>query len=104
VGPADHRHRRAPHRRRLDRHRRQPRTGRLKQRPEGTIRAIPIPPGLVRLLDGHLGASGTPAGGRLFRGARGGLLSESTDGRAWHTARADALGPGAAAAQIVRRP
>jgi len=75
----------------------------LKQRPAGT-RAIPIPPGLVRLLDGHLRDYGTAPGGRLFAGARGGILSESTYGRAWHTARTAALGPGLAATPLARRP
>jgi integrase len=76
----------------------------LKQRPEGATRAVPIPPGLVRLLADHLRAYGTAADGRLFRGARGGILSESTYGRAWHAARAAALGPARAATPLARRP
>ena len=42
--------------------------------------------------------------GRLFRGARGGMLSESVYGRAWHAARQAALGPGLAATALARRP
>ena len=42
--------------------------------------------------------------GRLFRGARGGMLSESVYGRAWHAARLAALGPGLAATPLARRP
>jgi hypothetical protein len=76
----------------------------LKQRPEGITRAIPIPPGLVRLLADHLRPYGTAADGRLFAGARGGILSESTYGRAWHTARAAGLGPALAATPLARRP
>jgi integrase len=76
----------------------------LKQRPEGTTRAIPIPPELVRLLRSHLRAYGTAPDGRLFADARGGILSESTYGRAWHTARAAALSPGLAATPLARRP
>jgi integrase len=76
----------------------------LKQRPEGMTRAIPIPRGLVRLLADHLRAYGTAGDGRLFAGSRGGVLSESTYGRAWHAARAAALGPALAATPLARRP
>jgi len=41
-----------------------------------------------------LGRIRTAADGRLFRGDRGGMLSESVYGRAWHAARRAALGPG----------
>jgi integrase len=56
----------------------------LKLRPEGTTRTVPIPPQLVSLLRRHLRAHGTAPDGRLFRGARGGPLSESLYGRIWH--------------------
>ena len=36
----------------------------------------------------HLADHGTAPDGRLFRGARGGILSESLYGRTWHAARA----------------
>ncbi len=49
----------------------------LKHRPEGTFRKVPIPPVLVRTLRQHLHAFGTAPDGRLFRGTRGGMLSES---------------------------
>jgi integrase len=65
----------------------------LKHRPGGTIRVVPIPPILVRMLRQHLHAFGTAPDGRLFRGTRGGMLSESVYGRAWHAARRAALGP-----------
>jgi hypothetical protein len=57
--------------------------GGLKHRPDGTIRIVPIPPVLVRLLRQHLDRYGPAPGGRLFRGAWGGMLSESIYGRAW---------------------
>ncbi len=38
------------------------------------------------------------------RGARGGMLSESVYGRAWHTARKTALGSELAATALARRP
>ena len=52
----------------------------------------------------HLGDHGTTPDGRLFRGARGGMLSESVYGRAWHAARQAALGPDLAATALARRP
>ena len=75
----------------------------LKLRPEGTVRTVPIPPQLVRLLRYHLQAHGTTADGRLFPGTRGGPLSESLYGRIWHQARAAAL-PARQGTQPVRRP
>ena len=68
---------------------REPRS--LKHRPEGAIRTVPIPPQLARLLNWHLRAFGCADDGRLFRGARGGPLSESLYGRVWHQARAAAM-------------
>lgn len=58
----------------------------LKHHPEGTMRMIPIPPELVRLLHHHLQAYGCTSDGRLFRGARSGPLSESLYGRIWRQA------------------
>ncbi len=52
----------------------------------------------------HLGDSGTTPDGRLFRGARGGMLSESVYGRAWHASCQVALDAGLAATALARRP
>ena len=76
----------------------------LKHRPAGTTRVIPIPPVLVRILHRHLRDHGTAPDGRLFRGARGGMLSESVYGRIWHAARQAALGPELAGTALARRP
>jgi integrase len=76
----------------------------LKHRPDDSIRIVPIPPELVALLHWHLDKYGTTPDGRLFRGARGGFLSESVYGRAWHTARGAAFGPALAATSLARRP
>jgi integrase len=73
----------------------------LKHRPDGAIRVIPIPHVLARMLRQHLRQFGTTPDGRLFRG---GMLSESVYGRAWHTARRAALGPELAATPVARRP
>jgi integrase len=75
----------------------------LKHRPDGAIRVVPIPPLLVAMLWHHLGDHGTTPDGRLFRGARGGMLSESL-GRVWHAARRAACGPDLAATALARRP
>ena len=76
----------------------------LKHRPDGTIRVVPIPPVLVRILHRHLRDHRTTPDGRLFRGTRGGMLSESAYGRTWHAARLAALGPELAATALARRP
>ncbi|MGI8449094.1 MAG: hypothetical protein ACR2MP_18330 [Streptosporangiaceae bacterium] len=65
----------------------------LKHRPEGTIRIVPVPPTLASMLSRHLRQFGTAPDRRLFRAARGGILSESVYGRVWHAARQAALGP-----------
>ena len=76
----------------------------LKHRPDGAIRMVPVPPVLVAMLRAHQAPYGTAPDGRLFRGTRGGPLSESVYGRAWHAARTLALGPGLAASGLARRP
>jgi len=76
----------------------------LKHRPDGAIRMVPAPPVLTALLRVHHAAYGTAPDGRLFRGTRGGPLSESVYGRAWHSARTLALGPELAASGLARRP
>jgi integrase len=77
----------------------------LKHRPDWTIRMwSQSPPVLAAMLRAHVTANGTAPDGRLFRGPRGGPLSESVYGRAWHSARTLALGPELAASGIARRP
>jgi hypothetical protein len=76
----------------------------LKHRSDGAIRMVPVPPVLAAMLRTHVNAYGTAHDGRLFRGTRSGPLSESVYGRAWHAARALALGPELAASRLTRRP
>ena len=76
----------------------------LKHRPDGAIRMVPAPPVPVAMLRAHFTTYGTAPDGRLFRGARGGPLSESVYGRGWHSARTLALGPELAASGLARRP
>ena len=75
----------------------------IKHRPQGASRTIPIPPQLACLLRWHMRAFGCAEDGRLFRGGRGGPLSESLYGRIWHQARAAAI-PGLAGTWPARRP
>ena len=72
--------------------------------PSRTQTLVPVPPVLVAMFRAHFTAYGTAPDGRLFRGTRGGPLSESVYGRAWHSARALALGPELAASGLARRP
>ena len=76
----------------------------LKHRADGAIRVVPIPPVLARMLRRHLRQFGAAPDGRLFPGTRGGMLSESVYGRAWHAARHAALSPELAATPLARRP
>ena len=76
----------------------------LKHRPAGTVRPVPMPPPLVQLVRAHIAEHGTTADGRLFRGHYGGELSESTYGRVWEKARADALTAAQAASTLAKRP
>ncbi|WP_174546395.1 tyrosine-type recombinase/integrase [Nocardiopsis dassonvillei] len=59
----------------------------LKHRAEEETRHVPIPPRLVRLLRRHLDEFVDAGQDHLFRGKRGGPLSESTYGRVWQEAR-----------------
>jgi integrase len=76
----------------------------LKHRPAGSVRTVPIPPVLVTMLRRHDLCYGTAPDGRMFRGTRGGPLSESSYGRTWHAARSQALGHAAAATSLAWRP
>ena len=80
----------------LDRKRHATRAPRLQTPPRRRQQDSPDPPQLVRLLLHHLHTYGSAADRRLFRGARGGPLSESLSGRIWHQARSVAAMAGAA--------
>ncbi|MBN9791170.1 integrase [Pseudonocardia sp. TMWB2A] len=82
--------------------RREPRQ--LKHRGTEEVRVVPSPPALTALLRRHLDEHGTTTEGRLFRGARGGPLSESLYGRLWALARTEALTAEEAASPLARRP
>jgi len=76
----------------------------LKHRGVDEVRIVPCPPELTVLLREHLDEHGTTPDGRLFRGVRGGPLSESLYGRLWAKARAAALTVEEVASPLARRP
>ena len=76
----------------------------LKHRAEGEVRPVPCHPALTRYLRHHIGEFGTAPDGRLFRGERGGDLSESVYQRAWQGARLLAFTPAMAASPLAGRP
>jgi integrase len=76
----------------------------LKHRAEGEVRPVPCHPALTRYLRHHIGEFGTAPDGRLFRGERGGDLSESVYQRAWQGARLLAFTPPLAASPLAGRP
>jgi integrase len=76
----------------------------LKHRAEGTVRPVPCHPALTGYLHQHIAQFGTAPDGRLFRGERGGDLSESVYGRVWQGARPLALPPVLAASPLARHP
>jgi integrase len=78
--------------------------GPLKHRPKGTVRPIPVPPPMVRLVREHIAEHAPRPGGRLFRSARGGELSESLYNRVWKQARTAALTKAQAASSLAARP
>ncbi len=76
----------------------------LKHRAKGTVRPVPCYPALTGYLQAHLAEFGTAADGRLFRGDRGGDLSESLYGRVWQGARRLAFIPPVVASPLAGRP
>ena len=76
----------------------------LKHRAQRTSRPVPIPPELVTLLKHHLENHMKDGDDRLFRGARGGPLSESVYGPVWQSAREKALTAGQRRSSLVARP
>jgi integrase len=76
----------------------------LKHRAEGEVRPVPCHPALTHYLRRHIEEFGTAPDGRLFRGERGGDLSESVYQRAWQGARLLAFTPTMAASPLAGRP
>ena len=65
----------------------------LKRRARSSVRDVPIPPVLVRLLRGHIARYGVAPDGRLFRASNGGILLSKEYPEVWKAARKVALSP-----------
>jgi hypothetical protein len=76
----------------------------LKHRAREEVRPVPCHPALTRYLHWHITEFGVAPDGWLFRGERGGDLSESVYGRAWRGARLLAFTPAVAASPLAGRP
>lgn len=76
----------------------------LKQRAEGEVRIVPIPPPLVALLREHLEEFGTADDGRLFQSEYGNVVAASSYSRVWKQARELALSPHQVSSVMVARP
>jgi integrase len=76
----------------------------LKHRAQGEVRPVPCHPALTFYLRHHMETFGTAPDGRLFRGERGGDLSESVYQRAWQGARLLAFTPAVSASPLAGRP
>lgn len=78
--------------------------GHLKHRARGTVRPVPCPPDLVRLLRAHLKDPGPAPDGRLFYGPYGGTISTATHNDVWARARQRAFTHAEQASPLVIRP
>lgn len=76
----------------------------LKGRSRKSVRKVPVPPELVRLLREHIERFGTAADGRLFRSEQGRPLQPSTWWQVWRKVRNLALTPEQLATPLMRRP
>ena len=76
----------------------------LKHRAKKDFRVVPCQPVLAAILAKHIEDFGVAPDGSLFRGARGGPLSDSVTGRAWQQARTDALSKEDFDAGVALRP
>lgn len=78
--------------------------GPLKHRPEGTVRPVPVPPPMVRIIREHIDNHTAGPHCRLFRSPRGGELSDSLYGRVWQQARESALTKAQTSSSLAARP
>jgi len=76
----------------------------LKGRSPKSVRKVPIPPQLVRILREHIARFGTTADGRLFRSERGSPIQPSTWWQVWQKVRNLALTPEQLATPLMKRP
>jgi hypothetical protein len=78
--------------------------GPCRDRAREEVRPVPCHPALTRYLHWHIQEFSVTPDGRLFRGARGGDLSESIYTRVWRCARLLAFTPSIANSTLARHP
>lgn len=76
----------------------------LKQRQNGDVRPVPVPPSLVAILKAHIDEFGVADDGRLFSNERGGLLGMTTVRNVFREARQLAFAPHQVSSPLVRKP
>ncbi|SCK21631.1 hypothetical protein H181DRAFT_01568 [Streptomyces sp. WMMB 714] len=76
----------------------------FKKRARKSVRAVPIPPVLVRMLRSHLDEFGTGPDGHPFQASRGGLLRSNEYPEIWLAARVAVLSKEEAATPLARTP
>jgi integrase len=76
----------------------------LEHRAREEVRPVPCHPALTCYLHSHFNEFGAASDGRLFRGARGGDLAESTYTRVWRGARLVAFTPSTVHSTLARHP
>ncbi|QPP07562.1 site-specific integrase [Streptomyces bathyalis] len=76
----------------------------LKKRARKSVRPVPIPPVLVRLLRAQADEFGTGSEGHLFQAARGGLLLSKEYPEIWRAARVAVLSKKEAATPLADTP
>ncbi|MCW2890489.1 MAG: integrase family protein [Streptosporangiaceae bacterium] len=76
----------------------------LKHRSRKTVRPVPIPPELVRLIREHLDRFGTNPDGRIFRSVNGKPISPQTYSKVWARTRKIGLPPDKYGSVLLKRP
>jgi integrase len=76
----------------------------LKGRSRKSVRKVPIPPELVRVLREHIERFGVTTDGCLFRSAQGNAIQPSTWWQVWRKVRVLSLTPEQLATPLMRRP
>jgi integrase len=76
----------------------------LKHRSRKTVRPVPIPPELVRLIRWHLEHFGSRKDGRIFRSVNDKPVSPGTYNKVWSSARQIGLSPDQRASVLLKRP
>ncbi|MDB4873203.1 MAG: hypothetical protein JWL97_4207 [Gemmatimonadales bacterium] len=76
----------------------------LKHRSRKTVRPVPIPPELVRLIREHLDRFGANPDGRIFRSVNGKPISPQTYSKVWARTREMGLPPDKYGSVLLKRP